>query len=118
MKEYVQQNKITDILFANNIFQACGGRYRAYDFFLTMAEGCKDNPSTAFYKNRVKETDEVMTDSATQQQKDSVVVAAPSVESTSDPLFRVTEENVEQDAVGESTEESVEETDSASVVSD
>lgn len=118
MKEYVQQNKITDILFANNIFQACGGRYRAYDFFLTMAEGCKDNPSTAFYKNRVKETDEVMTDSATQQQKDSVVVAAPSVESTSDPLFRVTEENVEPDAVGESTEESVEETDSASVVSD
>lgn len=55
MKKYVQDNKITDILFANNIFQACGGRYRAYEFFLTMPEGCTDNPSTSFYKNRPKD---------------------------------------------------------------
>ena len=63
MKDYVREHQITDILFANNIFQACGGRYRAYEFFLTMAEGCKDNPSTAFYKNRNKDTVDVQVDS-------------------------------------------------------
>lgn len=55
MKTYVRDNSITDILFANNIFQACGGRYRAYEHFLKMQEGSTDNPSTAFYKNRPKE---------------------------------------------------------------
>ncbi len=54
MKQYVRDNGITDILFANNIFQACGGRYRAYEFFLTMPEGCRDNPSTAFFKDRAE----------------------------------------------------------------
>lgn len=52
MKDYVREHGITDILFANNIFQACGGRYRAYEFFLNMPEGCRDNPSTSFYKKR------------------------------------------------------------------
>ena len=60
MKQYVQDNRITDILFANNIFQACGGRYRAYEFFLTMPEGSTDNPSTSFYKKRPKKDVEAM----------------------------------------------------------
>ncbi len=65
MKEYVRENGITDILFANNIFQACGGRYRAYLHFLTMAEGSRDNPSTAFYINRDEQKeDSVAVDSA------------------------------------------------------
>ena len=72
MKDYVREHKITDILFANNIFQACGGRYRAYEFFLTMAEGCKDNPSTAFYKNRAKDSVEVQRDTLAMQ-KDTVM---------------------------------------------
>jgi hypothetical protein len=73
MKEYVREHKITDILFANNIFQACGGRYRAYEFFLTMAEGCKDNPSTAFYKNRAKDTIQVHADTIMPQKTDTVL---------------------------------------------
>ena len=73
MKDYVREHKITDILFANNIFQACGGRYRAYEFFLTMAEGCKDNPSTAFYKNRAKDSLEVQKDTLALH-KDSVIM--------------------------------------------
>lgn len=40
MKAYVQENKITDILFANNIFQACSaGRCEAYKRFLTQGPG-------------------------------------------------------------------------------
>ena len=77
MKDYVHEHQITDILFANNIFQACGGRYRAYEFFLTMAEGCRDNPSTAFYKNRAKDTVEVSADTVAVQKRDSL----PSVSS-------------------------------------
>ena len=73
MKDYVREHQITDILFANNIFQACGGRYRAYEFFLTMAEGCKDNPSTAFYKNRNKDTVDVQVDSVMSQGNTSVM---------------------------------------------
>ena len=73
MKDYVREHQITDILFANNIFQACGGRYRAYEFFLTMAEGCKDNPSTAFYKNRNKDTVDVQVDSVMPQGNTSVM---------------------------------------------
>lgn len=92
MKKYVQDNKITDILFANNIFQACGGRYRAYEFFLTMPEGCTDNPSTSFYKNRPKEGDEATGDSASVQRKDTVkqVPDAPSVVSSDVSLHRDT----------------------------
>ena len=77
MKDYVREHKITDILFANNIFQACGGRYRAYEFFLTMAEGCKDNPSTAFYKNRTKDTVEVSKDTVMPLNADSIAVQSP-----------------------------------------
>jgi hypothetical protein len=73
MKDYVREHKITDILFANNIFQACGSRYRAYDFFLTMSEGCRENPSTAFFKNREKDTLDVQTDTIMPQKMDSVV---------------------------------------------
>lgn len=73
MKDYVREHQITDILFANNIFQACGGRYRAYEFFLTMAEGCKDNPSTAFYKSRNKDTVDVQVDSVMPQGNTSVM---------------------------------------------
>jgi hypothetical protein len=73
MKDYVREHKITDILFANNIFQACGSRYRAYEFFLTMSEGCRENPSTAFFKNREKDTLDVQTDTIMPQKMDSVV---------------------------------------------
>ncbi len=79
MKQYVRDNAITDILFANNIFQACGGRYRAYEHFLTMSEGSTDNPSTAFYKNRAKE--EAEQDSVAVQSGDSAV-AVPVSRST------------------------------------
>ena len=78
MKEYVKKHQITDILFANNIFQACGGRYRAYEFFLTMPEGCVDNPSTAFYKNR--STDEASADSTHQEAKDSITPSVAPVQ--------------------------------------
>lgn len=89
MKDYVREHKITDILFANNIFQACGGRYRAYEFFLTMAEGCKDNPSTAFYKNRVKDSLETKLDTISVQKKDtasSVISAEVSPVAPADSL--------------------------------
>lgn len=75
MKEYVREHKITDILFANNIFQACGSRYRAYEFFLTMSEGCRENPSTAFFKNRQKDTLDVKADTIASQKRDSVPLA-------------------------------------------
>lgn len=78
MKDYVRKHEITDVLFANNIFQACGGRYRAYEFFLTMPDGCVDNPSTAFYKNRAK--DEAPADTIRQETKDSVSADVPSVQ--------------------------------------
>lgn len=74
MKRYVRENGITDILFANNIFQACGGRYRAYEFFLTMPEGSTDNPSTSFYKNRTRGEAKVAQDSMTMPKKDSAKV--------------------------------------------
>lgn len=78
MKQYVHDNKITDILFANNIFQACGGRYRAYEFFLTMPEGCTDNPSTSFYKTRAKEKEKAVQDSLAKHKGDSA--KAPSAQ--------------------------------------
>ena len=77
MKEYVREHKITDILFANNIFQACGSRYRAYEFFLTMEEGCRENPSTAFFKNRPKDTLDVKTDTIASQKRDSSTISVP-----------------------------------------
>ena len=54
MKDYVAEHGITDILFANNIFQACGSRYRAYEWFLKMPNGCRDNPSTSFFRERAR----------------------------------------------------------------
>lgn len=81
MQDYVAKNGITDILFANNIFQACGSRYRAYEFFLTMAEGCKDNPSTAFYKERARQdslkavSDSIAMDSISISVSDTLVVS-------------------------------------------
>lgn len=39
MKRYVQENGITDILFANNIFKAYGSTYKSYLRFLDMAGG-------------------------------------------------------------------------------
>ena len=77
MKEYVREHKITDILFANNIFQACGSRYRAYEFFLTMEEGCRENPSTAFFKNRQKDTLDVKADTIASQKRDSSTISVP-----------------------------------------
>lgn len=77
MKEYVREHKITDILFANNIFQACGSRYRAYEFFLTMSEGCRENPSTAFFKNRQKDTLDVKADTIASQKRDSSTISVP-----------------------------------------
>ena len=77
MKEYVREHKITDILFANNIFQACGSRYRAYEFFLTMSEGCRENPSTAFFKNRPKDTLDVKADTIASQKRDSSTISVP-----------------------------------------
>ena len=123
MKEYVREHKITDILFANNIFQACGGRYRAYEFFLTMEEGCKDNPSTAFYKNRAKDSVEVQKDTLTLQ-KDSIVrqkkdsVAHPVQQDTLKAALqpdtaRKAEEDMQEDIVVEQA--TAEPTDSASV---
>ena len=77
MKDYVREHKITDILFANNIFQACGSRYRAYEFFLTMSEGCRENPSTAFFKNRQKDTLDVKADTIASQKRDSSTISVP-----------------------------------------
>jgi hypothetical protein len=37
-----------------------------------MAEGCKDNPSTAFYKNRAKDTVQAQGDTIMPQRRDSV----------------------------------------------
>lgn len=60
MKKYVAEHGITDILFANNIFQACGVRHRAYEFFLKMPDGCRDNPSTSFFKEKAKKDSAVI----------------------------------------------------------
>jgi hypothetical protein len=84
MKEYVKKNKITDILFANNIFQACGGRYRAYDFFLNMPEGCTNNPSTAFFKERAEELSMSESDSLVASHKDNPVNVGSNTTSVSD----------------------------------
>lgn len=84
MKEYVAKHGITDILFANNIFQACGSRYRAYEFFLTMSEGCRENPSTAFFKNREKDTLEAKTDSMAQLRLDTLLQDKHSKQDVSD----------------------------------
>lgn len=84
MKEYVAKHAITDILFANNIFQACGSRYRAYEFFLTMSEGCRENPSTAFFKNREKDTLEAKTDSMAQLRLDTLLQDKHSKQDASD----------------------------------
>lgn len=46
MKNYVRENKITDILFANNIFKAVGGTYKSYIRFLEMAGGGSYAPAT------------------------------------------------------------------------
>lgn len=46
MKNYVRENHITDILFANNIFKAVGGTYKSYIRFLEMAGGGSYAPAT------------------------------------------------------------------------
>lgn len=45
MKNYVRDNKITDIVFANNIFKAYGGTYKAYLRFLEMGDGVHAAPT-------------------------------------------------------------------------
>ena len=47
MKSYVKENKITDILFANNIFKACGGTYKSYLRFLEMPDHSLGSASSA-----------------------------------------------------------------------
>lgn len=92
MKDYVSLHGITDILFANNIFQACGGRYRAYEFFLTMAEGCKENPSTAFYKERaLKDSLQAMADSIA---RDSIAVQGATVADSASVPVKTTPDSV------------------------
>ena len=54
-----------------------------------MAEGCKDNPSTAFYKNRVKDSLETKLDTISVQKKDtasSVISAEVSPVAPADSL--------------------------------
>ena len=115
MKDYVREHKITDILFANNIFQACGGRYRAYEFFLTMAEGCKDNPSTAFYKNRAKDTVQAQGDTIMPQRRDSVAqpVLQDTLKTVLQPDTARKAEDRQEDAVVE--QETAQPSDSVSV---
>lgn len=84
MKKYVADHGITDILFANNIFQACGRRYRAYEFFLRMPDGCRENPSTAFFRERARQDSIAAADSLrsavrTAVDKDSVQTAPAAV---------------------------------------
>jgi len=45
MKQYVRDNKITDILFANNIFKAYGVTYKSYLRFLEMPNGSMGSAS-------------------------------------------------------------------------
>ncbi len=45
MKNYVHDNHITDIVFANNIFKAYGGTYKAYLRFLEMRGGAYAAPT-------------------------------------------------------------------------
>lgn len=117
MKDYVSLHGITDILFANNIFQACGGRYRAYEFFLTMAEGCKENPSTAFYKERaLKDSLQAMADSIA---RDSIAVLGATVaDSASVPVKTIPDSvvvpvHVEDASVQESSDPSAQSVQSA-----
>ena len=56
MKDYVAEHKITDILFANNIFKAYSdGTYKSYLRFLTQRAGTHAAPDTTAPKKKADE---------------------------------------------------------------
>jgi len=66
MRNYVRDNHITDILFANNIFKAFGKTYKAYLRFLDMSDGVHYTPTApASASSAAPSADESATESAT-----------------------------------------------------
>ena len=72
-----------------------------------MAEGCKDNPSTAFYKNRAKDSLEVQRDTLAMQ-KDSVM--SQKTDSVARPVQQDTLKSIAQPDTIKRVEDKQEET--------